>query len=539
MIGMTSWQKTLVKKWRLLLLAGVAVTTLGACGPGLDSLAPYGIGGTVTGLTGTLVLQNNGADNLSLSTNGSFKFSKELASNATYSVTVLNQPIGQFCTVISGSDTATAEVTTVSVQCTWTGTKQLGELQGDTYGRSVATDASGNVFVAGYTTGALDGNPREGSSDLFVTKYSSSGVKRLTVQLGGLNAAGVAAATEGLAVAIGAGGNVYVVGYTNGALVGIAPVGSQDFFIAKFDNDLSPLNRAIVQVGVPGAFTVGRSVAVDACGNVYVTGDTTGNLSNSTLLGANRSDFFVTKFDSNLANPFIVQLGVADNTSVVGNSITTDASCNVVYVAGSTTGALPGATQVGDSDFFVAKFDNNLNRLGIAQLGVTVQETFGNSVVISPNGSVYVAGTTSGALPGAAQFGDTDFFIAKFDSDLGLLNRKIVQVGVPATVTFGNSVTTDSRGNVYVAGETSGALDSNTRTITNDFFVTKFSGSLVQQFVQQMGVTGVRTAGYSVVTDVSGNVYVAGETSGALDGNARTRVTSDFFLTKYNSNFVK
>jgi len=60
----------------------------------------------------------------------------------------------------------------------WTGTKQLGVAAAGTTGLSVATDASDNVYVAGRTTGGLDGNTRTGTRDFFVTKYDSAGVKQ-------------------------------------------------------------------------------------------------------------------------------------------------------------------------------------------------------------------------------------------------------------------------------------------------------------------------------------------------------------------------
>jgi hypothetical protein len=153
----------------------------GGGGGGGGSAAPvtYTIGGTVSGLTGTVVLQNNGGDNLSLTTNGSFTFGKALSSGAAYAATVLTQPSGEICTVSSGNGTATATVTTVAVQCIipW-GTKQLGVAGADAWGQAVATDVSGNVFVAGYTNGGLDGNTLTGNYDFFVTKYDSNGVKQ-------------------------------------------------------------------------------------------------------------------------------------------------------------------------------------------------------------------------------------------------------------------------------------------------------------------------------------------------------------------------
>ena len=78
----------------------------------------YTVGGTVSGLSGTVVLQNNVADNLSLNSNGPFTFSTPVAEGATYNVTVLTQPSGQTCSVTNGSGTmGGADVTNVSVNC--------------------------------------------------------------------------------------------------------------------------------------------------------------------------------------------------------------------------------------------------------------------------------------------------------------------------------------------------------------------------------------------------------------------------------------
>ena len=81
--------------------------------------ATYSIGGTVTGLSGTVVLQNNGGDDLSVSSSGPFTFNTPLAGGATYNVTVKTNPSGQTCTVSGGSGTvASANVTNIAVACT-------------------------------------------------------------------------------------------------------------------------------------------------------------------------------------------------------------------------------------------------------------------------------------------------------------------------------------------------------------------------------------------------------------------------------------
>src|SRR5882672_9013652 len=78
----------------------------------------YNISGTVIGLTGTgLVLQNNGGDNLAVTANGPFTFSKAVKKGKGYNVTVLVQRAGQTCTVISGSGTANSNVGNVTVNC--------------------------------------------------------------------------------------------------------------------------------------------------------------------------------------------------------------------------------------------------------------------------------------------------------------------------------------------------------------------------------------------------------------------------------------
>ena len=91
----------------------------------------YHVGGTVSGLTGTgLVLQNNGGDNLAVSANGVFSFSKELKKNSSYVVTVLTQPSGQTCTVANGTGTAKSNVSDVAVSCVGNGFTVGGVVSG-------------------------------------------------------------------------------------------------------------------------------------------------------------------------------------------------------------------------------------------------------------------------------------------------------------------------------------------------------------------------------------------------------------------------
>ena len=94
-------------------VTNVSVTCVTEAGGGT-----YSIGGTVSGLSGTVVLENNGGDSLSLSANGTFTFDSLVAQGAPYDVTVQTDPSGQACTVANGSGTVgSANVTNVSVTC--------------------------------------------------------------------------------------------------------------------------------------------------------------------------------------------------------------------------------------------------------------------------------------------------------------------------------------------------------------------------------------------------------------------------------------
>ena len=94
----------------------------------------HNVGGSVAGLAGTLVLQNNGGDDLSLTENGAFTFATPIAEGADYNVTIGTQPDGQVCSIEGGAGTmGNVDVTNVSVTCvvlTYTVGGSVGGLTG-------------------------------------------------------------------------------------------------------------------------------------------------------------------------------------------------------------------------------------------------------------------------------------------------------------------------------------------------------------------------------------------------------------------------
>jgi N-acetylneuraminic acid mutarotase len=171
-------------------ISNVAVT----CSP-----LTFTVGGTVSGLTATVVLEDNAADNLSIAANGSFVFNTPLASGASYAVTILTQPAGQTCAVSNGTGSvSSANVTSVTVTCTttpppaaglwtWTsgsntfsalgvygtqGVAAPGNVPGARDAPVTWTDGAGNLWLFGGYGNDSTGQPQGPLNDLW--RYSPS-----------------------------------------------------------------------------------------------------------------------------------------------------------------------------------------------------------------------------------------------------------------------------------------------------------------------------------------------------------------------------
>lgn len=114
------------KSLRTLLLISLSLA-VGACGGGGGSdggnggsgSSSFSVGGTVSGLSGSVTLLLNGGSALIVSANGAFSFPGALNTGSGYTVSVGTQPTGQTCGVSSGTGTiASANVSNVTVSCT-------------------------------------------------------------------------------------------------------------------------------------------------------------------------------------------------------------------------------------------------------------------------------------------------------------------------------------------------------------------------------------------------------------------------------------
>ena len=169
-------------------------------------------------------------------------------------------------------------------------------------------------------------------------------------------------------------------------------------------------------------------------------------------------------------------------------------------------------------------------KLWTRQLG-TANDDWGYGVATDSSGNIYVTGWTSGGLDGNTNAGYADIFLTKYDTNGNRIWTK--QLGT-ANSDVGSGVATDGSGNIYVTGDTSGGLDGNTNAGYADIFLIKYDTNGNRIWTRQLGTAGWDEGG-GVATDSSGNIYVTGWTDGGLDGNTNAGGW-DIFLIKYDTN---
>ena len=301
------------------------------------------------------------------------------------------------------------------------------------------------------------------------------------------------------------------------------------FYVPMAHNNAGILQRTRL-LGVSGVATEAHAVTTDSAGNVYVTGFTDGNLGGQTVTGIR--DLFLTKYDRSGRLIWTRLLGVAAFDSW-GFGIRVDGSGNI-FLTGGTAGNLDGQVKTGTPyDVHLIKYDAGGNRQWTRLLGVAAVATEGFGLTLDQAGNAYITGYTDGNLDGQVRTGTRDQFVVKYDTNG---NRQWTRLlGVAAAQTFSYSISTDAAGNLFVAGQTTGGLDGQSLTGTQDMFLARYDLNGSRMWTRLLGAAGVPTVARAVATDAAGNVYVTGYTDGSLDGQAFIGIR-DIFLTKYTAN---
>jgi len=553
------------------------------------------------------VSDNNAVSQCVLTVGGVDKNTKTNVTNGAYnqlsytftSVGVYNWDVR--CTDYSSNSTTSGAPRSItyalplSFSAAWAKNSSSIESGADSvYGNSIATDSSGNVYVAGYFNFPLNvdfnfGNSKiltsRGSNDFFVVKYDSSGVVQW-VQ-GAVRGSGTGADVAN-SVVVDSSGNVYVAGYFASATLSFGGVSNDknltnrggsyyDFFVVKYNSSGVAQWAQNPASGTGTNNDQANSVAVDSNGNVYVAGTfsstSLGFSSDINFINRGGSDFFVVKYDSSGVAKWAKNPVLGSGTSTdSANSVAVDSSGNV-YVAGyfaSATLSFGGVsndknlTNRGGGDFFVVKYNSSGVAQWVMNPSTGAGAEYGYSVVVDSSGNVYVTGYfTSTSLvfstaPNYVSLSKLDstsysaFFVVKYNSSgVAQWAKGSNRSARKYANDISNSVAVDSSGNVYVVGYFNYAtIDfGDSKTLTNrgneDFFVVKYNSSGTAQWVQgaASGTGIVAERANSVVANSGGDIYVAGYFGSlSLDfGNSKTLVScnsNDFFMVKYDSSGV-
>ena len=417
------------------------------------------------------------------------------------------------------------------------------------YGNSMKVDASGNVYTTGSFWGTVDFDPGAGTfnltpagnSDIFIQKLDASGNFLWVKSFGSTGT------DYGKSIAVDASGNVYTTGSFFGTVDFDPGAGTfnltttyNDVFIQKLDASGNFL-WAKSFGGTGNNIDSGNSIAVDASGNVYTTGyfegtaDFDPGAGTFNLSSAGGQDVFVQKLDASGNFLWAKAFGGGNNYDDYGLSIAVDTSGNV-YTTGSfylTVDFDPEAgtfnlTSVGGRDIFIQKLDASGNFLWAKAFGGNNDE-YGNSMKVDASGNIFTTGSFWGTVdfdPGAGALnltsaGNRDIFIQKLDTSGDFIWAKA----------FGSNnddrgfyITVDTSGNVYTTGQFEGTTDfdpgAGTLNLTSagnrDIFIQKLDASGDFLWAKAFGSSN-DDRGYCITVDASENVYTTGMFEGTAD----------------------
>jgi hypothetical protein len=212
-----------------------------------------------------------------------------------------------------------------------------------------------------------------------------------------------------------ASGRVVVTGSVEEALPGQTFLGGdQDAFVASFPKSGAAATY-VHEIGTDD-YDYGESVVVASNGDTYVAMESAGELG-AFVNADGHTDAYVSKFTKAGAHVWDAQFHSNDDDGDL--SLAVGSSTFGVAIAGSTGGTLPGQTNAGGTDGFVARITSTGVVFNVRQFGTTTDE-FVSGVGMLPGNVMAVGGTTEGAFTGFAEAGDNDAFIITFPGITGI-----------------------------------------------------------------------------------------------------------------------
>lgn len=326
----------------------------------------------------------------------------------------------------------------------------------------------------------------------------------------GIGQLGTPGVDEITSVAIAPNDGVYLAGYSSGSLGGTNR-GSNDGWISRYDNQNNLLwSRQIGTQDWDGIW----DIATDSEGNLYSVGTTRGNLAASNP--GIRFDVWVSKYDRSGNQLWVRQL------------TETDASLRIDVAADGNSFSISGVDLSNDWNAFIGTYDSSDgSELWFEELGTALTPDESYAVAVDDDGNVFAAGWTTGDLQGE-NAGTYDIWLSKFDR---AGNQEWIQQFGSESFEFTWGIDTDSQGNAYVGGWTSGNVAAALNG-SYDALLAKYDSNGNQIWLKQFGSNGDDEITNIFVSE-DDYIYVTGFTNGNLgrEGNS----SYDAFAAKYDS----
>jgi len=331
------------------------------------------------------------------------------------------------------------------------------------YATTITTDASGNLFVTGMTAstnfpvlnpfgGAYFQGTNAGNYDIFILKFSSSGLLLWSTYYGG------SGQERGHSISIDINGNVFVTGFTQSPNFPILNPFGGVYFQGSISGTLNAFILKFTNTGVllwatyfgGNGMDYGQAITIDGVGNVFVTGFT--NSMNFPVLNpgggayfqgtnAGNYDIFILKFSNAGILLWSTYYGGSSDDMQGGYDVITIDSCENVYMSfftGSTTlpfkgscdgGYFDNTYNGGIADVFIVLFSNPGIQRWSSYIGGDGRD-FREALAVDANNNIFLAGQWSGTTinnstypltnPGGGAYydptfnGNYDGYIVKF-----------------------------------------------------------------------------------------------------------------------------
>jgi hypothetical protein len=391
----------------------------------------------------------------------------------------------------------------------------------DQRANALAHDSTDNVLLAGSFGGTIDlgAGPLSsaGQNDVLLGKLNAAGAILWAKSFGDASdqlAAAVASDPQDSVLA--AGSFAGTVGFGGAALVS---AGSTDVFVTKLNSaGVHSYSRRFGDVVAQSA----TGLAVDTSGSALVCGRFAGTLAfgGSPLTSAGGDDAFILKLNAFGNFSWAKRYGDATTQSAEGVAVD---SANNVLVVGTFQGTVDfgtgPVTSAGGTDIFVLKLDSAGNFVWLRTYGDAADQSVSDVATDSTNAVVF-----GGSFAGSVNFGGAthtatgvDLYLAKLDS-AGTFVWSL-QDGAAGSELV-DDVDVDASGNVAATGHFDGAvsfgLGTTPATSPSDLFLVKVSSLGAPQWLRTYA-NGLAQAGSGVAFDATGNVVVAGFTTGTVN----------------------